>query len=150
MGRKSTYLEDVLKNNANIIVNQSIIQCLCCDYKIKSKNNKINLLKKHLKSQTHKDKEFNGNNIQEFKPDKSEFYYDITKVFDQTGIHLNNVSKQPLINFFQKYLGRKLPHYNTVNGNYLNKVYQDILDKIRNEIKDKKLYFIIDETKDKR
>ncbi len=37
-----------------------------------------------------------------------------------------------------------------MNGNYLNKVYQDILDKIRNEIKDKKLYFIIDETKDKR
>ncbi len=108
MGRKSTYLEDVLKNNANIIVNQSIIQCLCCDYKIKSKNNKINLLKKHLKSQTHKDKEFNGNNIQEFKPDKSEFYYDITKVFDQTGIHLNNVSKQPLINFFSKISWKKI------------------------------------------
>lgn len=155
---KRENLDSFIKNNA--IINQSYgcIECICCGYKVKNNDkNRILLMKIHLKTKKHFkncvnfNKNNNGSDMNSRDNfNKSNFFYDLTKVFLILGIPLTIVSKQPLIELFQNYFNIKLPHYNTLRRNYVNKIYQDYLENIRNTINGKKLYFITDETKNKR
>jgi len=146
---KRENLNNFIENNA--IINQSYeyIECICCAYKVKnSHRRRILLMKKHFTNYNNFNYESDINSKNNF--DKSNFFYDLAKVFLILGIPLTIVSKQPLIELFQIYFNIKLPHYNTLRRNYVNKIYQDYLENIRNIIMNKKLYFIIDETKNKR
>ena len=149
MTEKGDILKKLIESDINIIEKNNEIHCLCCDYVIK--NNKTHKLRIHLETKKHSNNNKTHNNMKYISiEEKSKFNYDLTKTLIESGIALNVVNKKPFINFFEKHFGKKLPCAFSLMGKYLNEIYQDKISKIRSEIMNKKLYFILDETRDKK
>jgi len=66
----------------------------------------------------------------------------------QSGVGLNIVNSPPLKSFLETQMGKKLSDASTLRKNYLNDVYNEAINRIKQKIKDESLYFIIDETRD--
>lgn len=77
-----------------------------------------------------------------------EFFYDLTVALLASDIPLNKLNNPTLRHFLEKYMDRKLPHPNTLRNRYVDKVYDDVIEDIRNDIGDNYVYFVIDEATD--
>jgi len=77
-----------------------------------------------------------------------QFSLDLTSAFLQSGIPLNKVNTPPLKQFLEKYMHRSVPDESTLRKNYVEPVYDATMSKIRQEIGDNDLAFILDETTD--
>lgn len=76
------------------------------------------------------------------------FSYGLTQALIQSGIGLNIVDLKPFKDFFETQCGRQFPARTTLRKNYLQKVYEDNMQQIKNAIKNECLYFVIDESRD--
>lgn len=70
------------------------------------------------------------------------------KAFVTAGIPLKKLNNLALRKFMEKYMQRQIPDESTIRKNYLNETYENVLEKIRNEIGNSSIYVSVDETTD--
>jgi len=77
----------------------------------------------------------------------NEYQRDLTDAFLKSNIPLFKVSEKAMKSFLEKYTGRKTPSLTSLD-NCVNTLYEETLTKIRDQLEDNHLYFIVDETTD--
>jgi hypothetical protein len=113
----------------------------------------------HLDTNKHKDKEENNDSTQEFieislermenNQFRNEFFADLTKAFE-SNIPLDKLDKHSLREFFKKYVKRDIPTPQNLRQNYVTKICENVISKIREALGDNPIYLIVDETMNKR
>lgn len=78
----------------------------------------------------------------------NQFHFDMCKAFAAANIPWNVIENPTLKSFLEKYCHEKIPSESTLRKNYLEKVYDSTLDKIRSEIGDSCIWVSVDETTD--
>jgi len=78
----------------------------------------------------------------------SNFCMDLTSTFIQTGIPLQKVNHPSMKSFLEKYAKKSVPDESTLRKNYLKPVYDATINKVKEVIGDRHVYFILDETTD--
>lgn len=78
----------------------------------------------------------------------STFLYELTKIFLASDIPLNKLNNPVLKEFFRTYTQHNIANPSTLRRCHVNRVHKDVVAKIKDEIADNYVYFIIDETID--
>lgn len=79
---------------------------------------------------------------------KSPFYKELCEVFVSANIPLDKLNNSRFCQFLEKHTGHVMPDESTLRKNYIDDCYVEILEKIRDCVKDKKIFVSIDETND--
>lgn len=140
----SDNLNQFLSENICFVTKGLGFYCTLCKVNLKTRTTQT--LDRHLNSKAHQIKELliDRSNDQ----DDSNFNFELCKAFVESGVPLSVVDKTPMINFFQKQFQQKLPCYECLRKNYLTKVYDSTITKIKRKILGHNVYFIIDESRD--
>ena len=138
--------DQMINNNEGIIRKDKMILCIPCNYQMDKRLSQK--LKQHLGSTIHLD---NSQLYQDhIKPDifviKEEFYKDLVKMLITCGISFKSADKKDFREFFHKYMGKNLPCSSLLRQNYMEKVYQDQVSKLKEKINGNKIYIMLDET----
>jgi hypothetical protein len=149
-------LKQILSENQDVILKNKNLYCHSCEITIDCKTkHQTTRLSKHLKSKAHcdnkklkKKKNVFIDEALENNKTKNLFNFELTKALLQSGVGLNIVNSPPLKSFLETQMGKKLSDASTLRKNYLNDVYNEAINRIKQKIKDESLYFIIDETRD--
>jgi hypothetical protein len=72
----------------------------------------------------------------------------LTKTFIEANIPLEKLSHPSLRQFLQKYTKRDVPNPFTLRKNYVSKIYENVIAKVRAVLADYPIYLIVDETTD--
>lgn len=80
---------------------------------------------------------------------KETFYYDLCQAMIAINVPWNTLSNETWRSFLEKYTQRSIPDESTIRKHYLNKVYTDTMQKIRERIGDNFVWISVDETTDK-
>lgn len=115
-------------------------------------------LDEHLKSKTHL-KKSNGqqqksiessiNKLKESNSNLNEFNLELTRSFIESGIPLEKVGHPSIKSFLEKYSKKTVYSRQVLQKNYMDKLYEDSIDQIKNDIGSSNVYFIVDETTDR-
>jgi hypothetical protein len=81
---------------------------------------------------------------------RNEYFADLTKAFVESNIPLDKLDKHSLREFFKKYMKRDISTTQNLRQNYVTKIYENVISKIREVLGDNSIYLIVDETTDKR
>jgi hypothetical protein len=151
--------EIVAKHPKQLERNGDKVLCkLClCEISFDSKHGKDNVLS-HLKTKNH------IKNVETRKSGQSsivnafqsveklhlnnEFFVDITRMLIETNIPIEKLENQSFRHFMSKYTNRELPNAKNIRRNYVPTVYEEVIDKIRENIGSDAIYLIVDETSD--
>lgn len=79
---------------------------------------------------------------------KSTFNHDLCKALLSANIPLNKLSNSSFRNFLTKYTGKEVPRESTLRKGYVDEIYKNTINKIRNYVDGKKIWVSIDETTD--
>jgi len=79
---------------------------------------------------------------------KSSFNKDLCSTMLSVNIPLNKLSNIQFKDFLEKYTGKQIPAINTLRKDYVDEIYSETMNKIRNAITGKKIWVSIDETTD--
>lgn len=77
------------------------------------------------------------------------FNYELCRAMIAVNMPWTSLNNEVWKNFLEKHTGQPIPNESTLRKNYLNKVYDDIIKKIRLEIGDSCVWISVDETTDK-
>lgn len=115
-------------------------------------------IREHVSSDTH------GDNIIKKKPQpfisdafrsvkeeqqrQSEFNRILGKGLMAADIPLEKLSNPSFRKMLQRISGRKIPHPNTIRGTIVSELSESVVEKIKERIKGRQVYFIVDETTD--
>ena len=136
-------LNKLLESGIITLIN-TMIWCTVCNQKL-AKNSTI--IENHLKTSKHKRK---SKIKEEFKNNteiSSQEFNDLLITLIKSNISLNVVNNNEFCEFIKKYCGREVPSFKHLSR-YLPKVYNTKMTTIQNIIKNKNLYFILDEARD--
>lgn len=78
----------------------------------------------------------------------SNFYADLTRAFVAANIPWNAIENPVLRQFLQKYCKQNIPSESTLRKNYLDRIYNETLASIREDIGDSYIWVSVDETSD--
>jgi len=78
----------------------------------------------------------------------SNFNLDLCRAFLSANIPLHKLSHPILRNFLENYTNKTIPDSSTLRQNYVNKCYEETMNKIRTYASGKKIWISIDETSD--
>jgi len=93
------------------------------------------------------EKSFQKSELNNFK---NEYFADMTKAFIEANIPLEKLNHPSLGQFLQKYTNRDNPKPSTLRNNYVSKIYENVIIKIRLVLGDSAIYLMVDETTDKK
>ena len=79
---------------------------------------------------------------------KSPFNKELCDVLVSANIPFEKLNNTKFRHFLEKYTGHVIPDESTLRKNYLQECYDETMNKIRNHVKEKKLFVSIDETND--
>lgn len=79
---------------------------------------------------------------------KSTFSLELCKAFVDAGIPLWKLENKSLKLFLEKYTNQQIPNESTLRKNYVDTNYALTMQRIKDEVKDKKIWISIDETTD--
>ncbi|KAJ4447765.1 hypothetical protein ANN_09773 [Periplaneta americana] len=112
-------------------------------------------LKQHVQGAAHKAKAQQKNQLQQTlltQPTSSNlssnFYADLTRAFVAANIPWNAIENPVLRQFLQKYCKQNIPSESTLRKNYLDRIYNETLASIREDIGDSYIWVSVDETSD--
>ncbi|KAJ4445144.1 hypothetical protein ANN_06945 [Periplaneta americana] len=112
-------------------------------------------LKQHVQRAAHKAKAQQKNQLQQTlltQPTSSNlssnFYADLTRAFVAANIPWNAIENPVLRQFLQKYCKQNIPSESTLRKNYLDRIYNETLASIREDISDSYTWVSVDETSD--
>jgi hypothetical protein len=122
-------------------------------------NPEVRTLTKHLETVKHKEalrrqKDSQLRKQQQFedarngKPTENEFFKDMCRALVSADIPMHKLENPVFREFIEKYTLRKCPSRKILQDNYLDGIYEETLQKIRNEIGESKIWVSIDETTD--
>ncbi|XP_033245103.1 uncharacterized protein LOC117187204 [Drosophila miranda] len=119
-------------------------------------NSPLKYIALHIATALHRSKASNENaptssNTSSSFSDNSndEFKMDLCTALIAANIPWNVLSNGTFNNFLKKYTGQQIPDESTLKKNYLDKTYQQSIQKIRESIKDENVWISVDETTDK-
>lgn len=153
-------LIDACKNKKELEVQKDIIWCKTCGEPVKIRESRLaSSIRDHYLSKRH------NKNKSIFEPRQismhtsfdecskialahNDFFMDLTKMLTECNIPLYKVSNQSFKSFIKKYTNNVCPDESTLRKKYLDIVYQQKLNLIRNTIGNDDVYFVIDETTD--
>jgi len=134
-----------------------VLYCKYCDVKVGSEK-RFNVTQhintdKHKKSVMRKEKNKNIFKLQKVQQlvsnsKKSSFNKDLCSAMLSANIPLNKLSNVQFKEFLQKYTGKQIPAITTLRKGYVDEIYSETMNKIRNAITGKKIWVSIDETTD--
>jgi len=161
----SSKLSEVVSRYPNQFThNGKVLFCKICDNLLKYDVHHGNYsIKMHLKTDKHKnnlkikeksksanqvmiENAFESANKSKFKFDK--FLSDLIEIMVKCDIPLNKVNSSIFKEFMHKYTGHNIPERKAFDK-YIGPLYDNTIGKIKEEIKDKNIYLIVDETSDK-
>ncbi|KAJ4430864.1 hypothetical protein ANN_19455 [Periplaneta americana] len=149
---KSTLIRQWLTEYSEFTYDGKIIFCKIC--KQISQEKKCHL-KQHVQGAAHKAKGQQKNQLQQTlltQPTSSNlssnFYADLTRAFVAANIPWNAIENPVLRQFLQKYCKRNIPSESTLRKNYLDRIYNETLASIREDIGDSYIWVSVDETSD--
>lgn len=139
-----------------------ILRCSVCEVNIaiddKHQRNRINQhiqYSKHVKNvELRKSKPKQTSLIHAFASGSekqrslSEFNADLTMALVQSGIPIYKINNPALKSFLQKYAQRPIPDESTLRKNYVQPIYENVFEKIRETVGKHEVGFILDETTD--
>ncbi|KAJ4444916.1 hypothetical protein ANN_06715 [Periplaneta americana] len=112
-------------------------------------------LKQHVQGAAHKAKAQQKNQLQQTlltQPTSSNlssnFYADLTRAFVAANIPWNAIENPVLRQFLQKYCKQNIPSESTLRKNCLDRIYNETLASIREDIGDSYIWVSVDETSD--
>ena len=140
-----------LTASPGILRKEDGVYCNFCNFKTEVGGNILNILTAHVNTKKHQANLILNVAIDEDKfEDEKDFYKKLTRIIIQSGIAIHIIDEQPFKGFLEAIMKKKMPTSKLLIKKYVNDVYLDILDRIRNEIRGKKIYIIIDECSNKR
>lgn len=80
--------------------------------------------------------------------ESEQFKFDLTEWLLKADIPIHKLSHPATKQFLTKYTQQSVPDESTIRKNYVDRVYQNQIDKIKSAIGDEEIYLIIDETTD--
>lgn len=136
---------------------QNVLFCNFCECKVST--DKRFIVIQHLRTEKHKRaveraknrSNSNKNFTQQFMIDttkKSVFNRDLCKALLSANIPLNKLSNPKFRAFLSYYTNKDIPFESTLRKGYVNEIYEDTVNKIREHVKDKYIWVSIDETTD--
>ncbi|KAJ4437334.1 hypothetical protein ANN_17473, partial [Periplaneta americana] len=150
---KSTLIRQWLTECSEFTYDGKIIFCKICSKQI-SQEKKCHL-KQHVQGAAHKAKAQQKNQLQQTlltQPTSSNlssnFYADLTRAFVAANIPWNAIENPVLRQFLQKYCKQNIPSESTLRKNYLDRIYNETLASIREDIGDSYIWVSVDETSD--
>ncbi len=149
----------IVKNDQNFCLSDEKLMCNLCSMIInfdhkhgKSRVNEHIYSGKHQKMMKSKSKQSSIFNIIEEATNKQQdidqFKSDLAEAFIVSNIPLEKLNNETLKNFFFKYTKRNVPKPSTLRNSYIQHLYEQKPQKIRQEIGENNVYFIIDDTTD--
>jgi len=134
-----------------------VLYCNYCDVKVGSEK-RFNVTQ-HINTDKHKNsvkrKEKNQNALKLGKVQqlvsnskKSSFNKDLCFVMLSANIPLNKLGNVQLKQFLEKYTGKQIPAITTLRKGYVDDIYSETINKIRNAVTGKKIWVSIDKTTD--
>jgi len=132
-----------------------VLYCNYCDVKVGSEI-RFNVTQ-HINTDKHKNsvkrKEKNQNALELGKVQqlvsnskKSSFNKDLCSEMLSANIPLNKLGNVQLKQFLEKYTGKQIPAITTLRKGYVDEIYSETINKIRNAVIGKKIWVSIDET----
>ncbi|XP_050519824.1 CGG triplet repeat-binding protein 1-like [Daktulosphaira vitifoliae] len=135
------------------LIDASILFCKLCECKVNS-DKKFNVTQ-HLKTEKHlKPIKREENKIEKKQQlltnisQKSTFNIDLCKTLISTNIPLNKLSKVKFRQFLEKYTKNPIPDESTLRKLYVEDIYNETIEKIRNKVSNNRIWVSIDETTD--
>jgi hypothetical protein len=136
---------------------QNVLFCNFCETKVSV--DKRFIVTQHLKTEKHKRAAKRVENhpstskilTQQFITNatkKSVFSHDLCKALLSANIPLNKLSNPYFKEFLSKYTGKDIPSESTLRKGYVNEIYENTIQKIRNYVQNKCIWVSIDETTD--
>jgi len=134
-----------------------VLYCKYCDVKVGSEK-RFNVTQ-HINTDKHKNaimrKEKTQNTLELKKVQqlvsnskKSSFNKDLCSAMLSANIPLNKLGNVQFKQFLEKYTGKQIPAITTLRKGYVDEIYSETMNKIRNAITGKKIWVSIDETTD--
>ncbi|XP_022166130.1 uncharacterized protein LOC111041895 [Myzus persicae] len=133
---------------------ESVLFCKLCETKVSAERRYT--VTHHIETAKHKRAVNRKNNtktstsqlqVTSFSK-KSTFNKDLCKAMLSANIPLHKINNDDFRLFLETYMKRDIPNESTLRKNYVNEVYSDTLNKIRDNIKGNKIWVSIDETTD--
>lgn len=81
-------------------------------------------------------------------PALSEFNNDLCKTFLESNIPLHKIDHPSMIAFLEKYTSRSIPGMSTLRRNYVPRLYEQLIEKLRAKAAGKRIWVSLDETTD--
>lgn len=119
------------------IISDTEINCKICSKTFKCL--KKSRLTAHLNTAMHRDQPSTSTDS---------FYTDLCKAFVAANIPFRKLDNPVLRQFLAKYTFKHIPDESSLRKTYLPKIYNEVMDKIKNEIKDHYFWISADETTD--
>lgn len=140
-------------------VDQSVLYCLFCDCSVSGRT--LNQVKQHIATTKHqKGKERKNRPDQSASqsmistyvgqrgPTLSCFNIDLCKTFLEANIPLYKIDHPSIIAFFEKYTSHSIPGMSTLRRNYVPRLYENLIERLRAKAVGKRIWVSLDETAD--
>lgn len=141
--------------NETFKTDSNILFCSCCDKQISTSQRF--LVTQHIATAKHKENKERKSKLQQTfittstastSSGKSGFNTDLCRALVRADIPLHKINNSDFKMFLEKYTEKKIPDESTLRKNYLQEIYVETLDKIRDNLKNSNIWVSIDETTD--
>ena len=154
---------EVISEDSNLCIRMGKVFCIPCEYYFETftaKHGKQTVHEHVNNSAKHKANVCENPNKRKSTEDltkitihtkgyaSKDFWTDLCKAFMCADIPLEKLKNEVLIKFLKDYTKRNIPHPTTLRNEYVDPIYEDMMDKIRKTIGTDDLGMMFDETTD--
>lgn len=151
---QSNKLKEYVREFPDFKTDGKVLFCKVCNKSVSGE--KLFVVKQHLGSAKHKElkersvtkisQQFLGESSAASKDDQ--FGEDLCEAFIAADIPLYKIQNTKIRHFFEKYTDYKIPSEGTLRTKHTKRLFRSTIEKIKNSIKNRFLWFSIDETTD--